>query len=819
MRSHTFVWDLKSNKKGYVKGMDLVKESKRIVSEMSLDEKAAICSGANFWELKEFEHLGLKKIMLTDGPHGLRKQAGEADHLGINKSVPATSFPTAATSACSWDPELIKKMGEALGEKCIREDVAVILGPGVNMKRSPLCGRNFEYFSEDPFLAGEIASEFVAGVQSRGVGTSLKHFAANDQETARMSCDSVVDERALHEIYLTAFEKTVKKSQPWTVMCCYNKVNGTFGSDNKELLSDILRASWGFEGLVVSDWGANNDRVNSIKAGMDLEMPCSGTVNERRIKEGIRDGRITFDELNRCVERIVRLYLKAAKRNTNSSRTEEDDNVLAREIAEQSMVLLKNECILPLSDGEKVLFVGEMAKTSRYQGAGSSKINPSFLDNALDKAKEKGKDIQFALGWSTEKNADKVKLVSEAVNKAKTVDKVVVFAGLTDEYESEGYDRENLFMPQDQVELIEEIVKVNKEVVVVLQCGSPIVLPFKDDVKGILLSYLSGQASGEATINLLYGKTSPSGKLAETWPNRLEDTPSYKYFPGDTRSVEYRESIFIGYRYYDTAKVDVAYPFGYGLSYSEFEYSNAKITEDKENEFTVCVDIKNIGEVTAKEIVEVYVSKADSSIWRASKELKGFKKIELKPGEKKTVEIKLDKDAFRYYNVAEKAFCVENGKYEVHIGSSVKDIKYSLEVNVIGDGKEKLLPEEYKQMKSYKDIKAPFEMSVDDYELILGRKVPKYVVKKGMYTESSTINDIKDTSVGKKLLKEIAKSAGSLMDDNADEGMKKMANAMLMSMPLRAMTMTGAMTLDQAKGMAELANGHLIKGLKLMKKR
>lgn len=799
--------------------MSLHKQAKDIVSKMTLEEKAGFCSGKNFWESKEMIRLGLKSYMLTDGPHGLRKQIGVADHLGINNSVPATCFPTAATTACSFDPELLHEMGEALGEKCIRENVSVILGPGINIKRSPLCGRNFEYFSEDPYLTGELASSLVDGIQRKGVGTSLKHFAANNQESARMVCDSVVDERALREIYFPAFERVVKKTQPWTVMCSYNKLNGIYASENKWLLSNVLRDEWGYEGLVVSDWGATAGAVNGIKAGLDLEMPYSGPVNAKRICRAVENGELTINELDKCVIRNVELSLKAQQEKKPSIRSEEDDHKLARKVAASSMVLLKNNGILPLKSDDNVAFIGEMAKKPRYQGAGSSKINPSILENAYDEAIKQGYKVAYANGYLLEGKGNNGDCLKEAVELAKTSDKVVIFTGLPDEYESEGYDRDSLKMPKEHLDLIDVVTKINQNVVVVLQCGSAIEIPWKNDVQAILLSYLSGQGGGSATVDLLWGKENPSGKLAETWPRALESCSSYNFFPGNLKSVEYLESIYVGYRYYDVVAADINYPFGHGLSYTTFEYSNLQVESTGENEFTVRVDVENTGNCFGREVVQLYVTKPESSIFRAPKELKGFSKIALNQGDKKTVTFKLDKESFRYYNVKAKAFCIEGGKYNICVGQSSRNLLLEVSIDVVGDNKEELLKGDIEFLTDYVNPKLPLTVSDEQFTRLLGHKPPYFDPKaKPVYDASSSLGDIKDTFIGKKLLKSLMRQS-DLLEDNADAGMKKMADTMIKSMPLRAMTMTGKINLGQVDGIVDMANKHYIRGIrKLIKK-
>ena len=799
--------------------MMLGEQARDIVSKLTLEEKAGLCSGKNFWELKELERLGLKSHMITDGPHGLRKQAGAADHLGINKSIPSTSFPTVVTTACSFDPQLLYEMGEALGEKCIRENVAVILGPGINMKRSPLCGRNFEYFSEDSYLTAEVASGLVDGIQSKGIGTSLKHFAANNQEAARMVCDTVVDERALRETYLSAFESVVKKTQPWTVMCSYNRLNGIYASEHKWLLSDVLRDEWGFEGLVVSDWGATAGAVQGIKAGLDLEMPYSGAVNAKRICKAVEQGTLTMEELDKCVLRNVKMYIKAQQEKKASLRTEEDDHKLARKVAAQSMVLLKNKGILPLKKDDNVAFIGEMAKKPRYQGSGSSKINPSFLDNAYSEAIKEGYKVTYADGYLLDGKDDDGQKLREAVELARASEKVVIFVGLPDEYESEGFDRDSLKMPIEHLKLIDEITNVNKDIVVVLQCGSPVELPWKDDVSAVLLAYLGGQGGGMATVDLLWGKENPSGKLAETWPVSLETCSSYNYFPGNLKSVEYRESIYIGYRYYDAAGVVTNYPFGYGMSYTTFDYSNLNVEQTGEVDFTVSVDVENTGECFGREIAQLYIAKPESVIFRAPKELKGFAKVALKPGEKQTVTMKLNRDSFRYYNVKANDFCVEGGSYNICVGKSSQDLLLEASVEVKGDNKEELLKKDMEFLTEYFTLKAPLTISDEQFTRLLGHKPPYFDPKaKVVYNSSSSLGDIKDTLIGKVLMKKL-KGKSDLLEDNADAGMKKMAEAMIMSMPLRAISMSGAINLDQIDGLADMANRHYIRGIRKMLKK
>lgn len=652
------------------------RDLKKLVSQMTLEEKAGMCSGLDFWRLKHVDRLGIPQVMVSDGPHGLRKQDDQGDHLGMNDSIKAVCFPPAALTACSFDRELMKSMGVAVGQEAQATDVSVILGPAVNIKRSPLCGRNFEYYSEDPYLAGEIAAAFINGVQSEHVGTSIKHFAANNQEYHRMSNSSDVDERTLREIYLPAFETAVKKAQPYTVMCSYNQINGTFASENPWLLTDVLRKEWGFEGYVMSDWGAVNQRVPGLKAGLDLEMPSSGGVTDAEIVAAIQDGTLDESVLDQAVERILRVIFLYADNRRPQEFTMEEDHEIARHIAEESMVLLKNEQVLPLSADEKVAFIGEFAKKPRYQGGGSSHINSFRVSSALDSLPE-GANVTYAKGFPADGDLYDEALAAEAIEAAKNADKAVIFAGLPDSFESEGYDRTHMRMPDCQNRLIDEILKVQPNVIIVLHNGSPVEMPWRDRVKGILEAYLGGQAMGAAVDNILYGKVNPSGKLAETMPLKLSDNPSYLYF-GDGFHVEYREGVFVGYRYYDSKQMEVAYPFGYGLSYTTFAYSNLKLSQapiTDQDTLTVSVDVTNTGDVAGKEVVQLYVRDLTGSANRPDKELRGFEKVALAPGETKTVTMTLDQRSFAWYSTKLKDWFAASGEYEILIGASSRDIR------------------------------------------------------------------------------------------------------------------------------------------------
>ncbi|MDO3409325.1 glycoside hydrolase family 3 C-terminal domain-containing protein [Saccharibacillus sp. CPCC 101409] len=665
---------------------------KQLIAQMTLEEKADLCSGKDFWHTRDIERLGIPSIMMTDGPHGLRKQAEGADHLGLSDSVPATCFPSAAGIASSWDRKLITRMGEALGEECQAENVAILLGPGANIKRSPLCGRNFEYFSEDPYLSAEIAASHIRGVQSRGVGTSLKHFAVNNQEHRRMSVDAIVDERTLREIYLASFEGAVKQGRPWTVMSSYNRVNGTYASENEILLSDILKEEWGLEGFVVSDWGAVNERADGLAAGLELEMPSSGGIGAAKIAEAVGNGSLPEKKLDAAVERILRIVFRSVEEKVeHASYDKEQHHRLAREVASESMVLLKNENgILPLKRSGRIAVIGELAKRPRYQGGGSSHIKPTKLDNIYDEfAGEAGEaQVSYADGYKLKGDKVDENAIAEAVKLARESDVTVLFAGLPDAYESEGYDRSHLRLPDNQLRLIEELTRAGAKLVVVLSNGSPVEMPWLGGVKGLLEAYLGGQALGGAIADLLFGAVSPSGKLAETFPMRLEDTPAFLNFPGNGDRVEYREGIYVGYRYYDKKAVEPLFPFGFGLSYTTFAYSDLKLgaaSAAADEGVEVSVKVTNTGGVKGKEVAQLYVRDVESAVDRPQRELKGFEKVELEPGESTTVYFALDRRAFAYYDVQKSGWRVESGVFEVSVGSSSRELALTAEVQIEGD--------------------------------------------------------------------------------------------------------------------------------------
>ena len=652
-----------------------------LIGKMTLEEKASLCSGADFWHTESVERLGIPAMMVSDGPHGLRKQDQEADHLGVNDSIKAVCFPAGCGTAASFNRELITGMGEVLGEECQAEGVGVILGPAVNIKRSPLCGRNFEYYSEDPMVASEMAGALIKGVQSKNVGTSIKHFLANNQETRRMSSSSEVDERTLREIYLAAFEGAVSSQKPWTVMCSYNKINGTYAAEHKEALTDILRGEWGFDGFVVSDWGAVNNRVPDLEAGLDLEMPASGGINDKQIVDAVKEGRLEESVLDRAVERILNIVYRFEETRDKSAVFDRDkDHEYAKKVAEETIVLLKNEDgLLPLPEKEEIAFIGKYARQPRFQGGGSSHINSHKVTGAWDVVKDWG-NITFAEGYGDQEDVTDEALIAEAVEKAGKAKAAVIFAGL-----SEGFDRSHMGMPNCQNELINRVAAVQPNTIVVLHNGSPVEMPWADQVKGIVEAYLSGQAVGAAVVDILFGKVNPSAKLPETFPYKLEDNPSYLYYLGEGDKVEYREGVFVGYRYYDTKKMDVRFPFGYGLSYTTFAYSNLKLSAEQIKDtdtLTVSVDVTNTGSMAGKEVVQLYVSDVESTVIRPVKELKGFDKVNLQPGETKTVTFTLGKRAFAYWNTQIHDWHVESGEFRILVGKSSRDIQLEETVTV-----------------------------------------------------------------------------------------------------------------------------------------
>ena len=669
-------------------------EIRSIISQMTLEEKAGMCSGADFWHLKGIERLGIPSVMVTDGPHGLRKQAEGGDHLGINESEKAVCFPAGCATAASFDRELIKRQGETIGHECQAMNVSTILGPAMNIKRSPLCGRNFEYYSEDPYVSSELAAALIEGVQSKNVGTSAKHFLANNQEKRRMTNSSNVDERTLREIYLASFEGAVKKAKPWTVMSSYNRINGEFVGDSHEFLTKILRDEWGFDGYVVSDWGAVNDRVKALKAGLDLEMPHGSDENDAMIVKAVQSGELDEKTLDLTCERILNIIFRYTENREKTAVFDyEKDHETAAEVESECMVLLKNENnILPMDSSKKIAFIGKYAKTPRYQGGGSSHINSWKVESALEAAKsiKELANVTFAEGYQDEKDEVIKELQDEAVKTAAEADIAVLFLGLPDNFESEGYDRKHMNLPNCQNELVQKILEVQKHVVVVLHNGSAVLMPWKDQVEGILEAYLGGEAVGRAVAEVLAGIKNPCGRLAETFPLRLEDTPCYLTYGKGFDNADYQEGVFVGYRYYTSRKMNTAFPFGYGLSYTTFEYSNLRVDKKEMTDqemVQVSVNVKNTGKRSGKTVVQLYVGAPETEVIRPVRELRGFEKIFLEAGEEKTVTFTLDERAFAYWNTTIHDWYVEDGTYNVMIGEDADKMCLSEEIIVHGTRK------------------------------------------------------------------------------------------------------------------------------------
>ena len=662
-----------------------------LISKMTLEEKAGLCSGEDFWHTKGIERLGIPSVMVSDGPHGLRKQEDEADHLGINDSIKAVCFPAGCATASSFDRDLLEELGEIIGNECQAENISTILGPAMNIKRSPLCGRNFEYYSEDPLVSSEMASAFVRGVQSKSVGTSPKHFMANNQEYHRMTSSSEMDERTMREIYLASFENMVKKEKPWTIMNSYNKLNGTYLCENKEMLSDVLRDEWGFDGYVMTDWGAMNERVEALKAGCNLEMPASGGKTDKEIVDAVRSGELDEDVLDkRCEEFLNIVFRYIENRDETVVFDREQDHEKARHIEEECIVLLKNEDnILPLTPEQKTAFIGKYAAAPRFQGGGSSHINSFKTESALDALDTadgiKKENIIYAQGYDDLEDKTDEELLREAAEAAKSAETAVIFAGLPDSFESEGYDRTHMRMPQCQITLIEEVAKAQPNTVVVLHNGAPVEMPWIDKVKAVVEVYLGGQAVGGATVNILYGNTNPSGHLAETFPIRVQDTPCYLTYGGEHDKSVYSEGVFVGYRYYASKEMNVLFPFGHGLSYTTFSYSNLTVEKERIREsetLRVSVDVTNTGNRFGKEVVQLYVAPKNSTVIRPVRELRAFEKTGIAPGETKTVTFLLNSRAYAYWSTEIHDWHVESGEYEIQIGKSAQDIVLSRTVYV-----------------------------------------------------------------------------------------------------------------------------------------
>lgn len=779
-----------------------------IIKQMTLEEKCYLMSGKDFWQTRSIERLGVPNMTLSDGPHGIRKQEGAGDQLGLNGSMPATCYPTAATIANSWDPVLGEEIGEHLGTEAASQGVGTLLGPGLNIKRSPLCGRNFEYFSEDPYLAGKMAASYVRGIQKNGVSACPKHFAANSQELRRMASDSVMDERTLREIYLTGFEIAVKEGHAKSIMSSYNRINGVYANENPHLLQEILRDEWGFDGFVVSDWGASNDHTEGVRAGSHLEMPTTGGDSDLELVEAVKSSKISQELLDRRVDELLDVILSVTgsiKSLEGKPFDMEKHHAMAAKASEQSIVLLKNENdILPLKKGTKVAVIGEFAQKARYQGAGSSVVNPTKLDHTMCVIGNFNLDVAgFEPGYPRS-GKDNAEMQAKAVELAKKADTVLLYIGLDEISESEGLDRAHMRLPQSQVDLIEAVAAVNPNVVAVMSAGSAVEMPWLPKVKALVHGYLCGQAGASSVLKVIMGDVNPSGKLAESYLVKYEDVSSAPYFPAKERTAEYRESLYVGYRYFETAKVPVLFPFGFGLSYTTFEYSDLTVT-DKEATFT----LKNTGKMDGAEVAQLYVSKPDGDVFRPAKELKGFAKVFLKAGESKKVTIKLDDKAFRYFNVDTNRFEVEGGDWTVMIDASVADIKLSGTVSVQGTGAKS--PYDRQKFSKYfsGDIK---NISDAEFEALLGRPIPD-----GHWSGTLDMNDaICQLYYSKSgLARFVYKIMSNMLNKSIGKGEPDLNITFIYNMPFRGIAkMAGGMcTMEMAEGILTICNGHFFKGL------
>lgn len=783
------------------------------IGNLTLEEKCALLSGKGNFTTKGVERVGIQSMFLSDGPHGLRKQAGAADHLGLNASVPATCYPTAATVANAWDLELGEHLGELLGEECVAQRVNMLLGPGLNMKRSPLCGRAFEYFSEDPYLAGKLAASYIRGIQSRGVSACPKHFACNSQETLRMSSDSVVDERTLREIYLTGFEIAVKEGHPKAIMSAYNKINGVYANEDKRLPRDILRHEWGFDGVVVSDRGGSNDHVKGVQAGSHLEMPAPGPCSDLLLVEAVRNGALDETLLDERVDEYLNVVFSTViPKNAPTDFHVAAHHAFAQRAARESIVLLKNETdILPLPRDTKVAVIGDVAKVPRYQGAGSSMVNPTKLDCALDclNGCPELNVIGYEPGFLRGGEASEELLVN-AMLLAKQADVVLLFLGLPEVAESEGMDRLNMALAQNQQKLFQKIAGVNPKIALILSGGGAIELPFADQCHAILNGYLGGQAGANAMVDVLIGKVNPSGKLAESWTMTYTDTPAHQYFPGDERTAEYREGIYIGYRYYDTAGVPVRFPFGHGLSYTSFAYSDVEATPDE-----VTFTLTNTGSVAGAEVAQIYIGKPDAKIFRPAKELKGFAKVFLQPGECRVVSVKLDELAFRYFNIKTGTWEIEGGNYAVYVAASVADVKLTATIEVLGTNAPN--PYEGKSLPSYQSGRVS-NVPDSEFAVLLGRPIPE---AKWDRTKPLGRNDtVSQLCYAKSGIARFVFGCIKTKKRKSDESGKSNLNLYsIYNMPFRgiAKLMGSKINLEMVDAMLYIINGHFWSGtLRLM---
>lgn len=784
-----------------------------IIKNMTLDEKVSLLSGQDVWHTKAVERLGIRQLLMTDGPHGLRKHAENTVEVGIHESVPSTCFPPAVNLASSWDEALVADVARHIAIEAKAEGVDVVLGPGINIKRHPYNGRNFEYFSEDPFLTGQLATAFIKGMQDEGVGTSLKHFAANNQETKRMVIDTIVDERTLRELYLKGFEMAIKQARPWTVMCAYNRVNGAYMSENPSLLDDILRKEWGYDGVMVTDWGAVNDRVSGLKATLDLEMPASKGINDKAVADAIRAGNMDEQVLDQAVDRLLDLIHHAGAAVDHPAYDHDAHHAFARKAAADTFVLLRNEDdILPLDTNQKLAIIGDFANQPRYQGSGSSQINPTRLDHlaTLVKTEYPNLDVIFARGYDANQSTVDERLIAEAVETAGQADVVIVLAGLTDVTEAEGFDRDTLSLSPGHDLLIERLSAVNQHVVVILSNGAPVAMPWLDKVKGVLECYLGGQAQAGALLDVLFGQTNPSGRLAETFPAAIEDVASHAFFPGHPRQVVYQEGLYVGYRYFSSAKVRPLFCFGYGLSYTHFGHHDLTVfRQDKTVKVTLIVS--NDGKQAGKEVVQLYVAKTDPVAYQPAKALKAWRKIHLEPGERQTVSFVLEHDAFAYYEVETGRFEIEGGAYAIQIGRSVDDIVFASQIEIAGTHTPKPGP------SRYMNIEQGFAPRAEDYEQLYGNPVPK-PEKRRPYTRMSTLMDVNKTLIGKFIIRKIKHEMRKRIDSSKREVESKMIHELLSNLPLKTLTSFAGVSNHQVDGLIHLLNHRYRKAFKSFRK-
>ena len=800
---------------------ELFDQASGLVSQMTLEEKADFCSGKDFWHLPGLERLQIPSIMVTDGPHGLRKQGQNADHIGAHRSIPATCFPTASALASSWDLSLMETVGKALGDTCVDEDVSVLLGPGMNIKRSPLCGRNFEYFSEDPMLSGQIAAALVNGIQSQGVGACLKHFAVNNQELGRMYMDAIVDDRTLREIYLRGFEIAVKTAKPWTVMCAYNRLNGIYCSEHDWLLNQVLREEWGFDGAVMTDWGAANDRPKGVAAGLDLEMPSSGGINDALVAQAVRDGTLDEAFLDQAVARNIALSLSSQQRQKPSGDLDLDgQHDLARTAAAQSCVLLKNDGnLLPIVTSASVALIGAFGQKPRFQGAGSSQVRPTRIETLFDALSAEVANLTYAAGYDPVQSAPDQALIDEAVALAGQADVAVVYAGLPGIYESEGFDRAHLDLPEQHNALIRAVCAANPKTIVVLANGAPVTMPWLEEAASVLEGYLGGQAGGGGIAQVLLGHQNPCGKLAETFPLALNDVPCTPFFPGKNRQMQYREGVYVGYRYFDTAERGVLFPFGHGLSYTTFDYLEASAVNDTlkaDGLLELQVALRNSGPRAGAEVIQVYRDAASSATHQPTQQLCGFAKVTLQAGATETVTIRVEPDTFRVFDHGAQAWVLEAGPVKLRVGSSSRDIRLTHAINIVSNE----VLSDIAKATGAPEFLSPTQnqaLAVSDelFSQMLNRPAPTGEPIRPFHRNSS-LAEIGTTWLGSKVKeKAMAGFLGGMGLEKADPTTQKMFEEMANHMPLRALILfqQGQTSFQQLDGLLDLLNGRIIRGL------